>query len=135
MRDTTMAKAKKVKLPKHIGGVKIPKELRKKGGALLEKANSAAGREVIAGALTMAAAAATSAVQRQRASRFASAPPEAPVPPVPPVPPIPPVPPVPPVPPERPGEPGIADPQALADAIGNAAEAVLIKLFGTKRTG
>ncbi len=118
-----MSKTKKVKLPKRIGGVKIPKELRQAGGAILDKANSPAGREMIAAGLTMAAAAATAAVRKQRGAARPSTPPAAPeTPDVP-------------LAPTRPGEPGIGDPQALADAIGNAADAVLTRLFGAKKPG
>jgi hypothetical protein len=65
---TTMAKKKsdKAKLPKRIGGVKLTKELRKAGGALLKKANTPVGRELIAVGLSMAAAAATKAARRER---------------------------------------------------------------------
>ncbi len=119
-----MSKTKK-KLPKRIAGVKIPKELRAAGGALLEKADSPAGREMLAAGLAMlatgAAAAATAAAQKHRAAPRAG------------VAPTPPVPPEAPDAPSRPGEPGLGDPQALADAIGNAADAVLTRLFGAKR--
>lgn len=118
------AGAKKGKLPKQVMGVKIPKDLRKAGDQLLEKANSPAGREVIAGALTMAAAAATAAVARGREKKAAAAP-----------------------------EAGVGgtrasmgasadatphgtqrapDPQAFADAFGQAAEMALGRLFGKR---
>lgn len=45
-----------IKLPKTVAGVKVPKELRRKGEALIDKANSPAGREAIAAGLTMVAA-------------------------------------------------------------------------------
>lgn len=127
-------KHKKAKLPKEVLGVKLPKEVREVGGALLEKANSPQGREMLAAGLTMAAAAATAALAKGRAERAAKpdapCPPEAPVPPVPPVPPVSPVPPVPPVPPQ--GTQTQPDPQAIADAVGKAAEAMLGRLFGRK---
>jgi len=116
-----MSKKKTPKLPKTIGGVKIPKELRKTGGALLAKANSPAGREMMAAGLTMAAtglaAAATAAAARQSAKPRTGAPPK---------------PPMPPSQPRQPGEPGVADPQAFADAIGDAVDAALARVFGKK---
>ena len=54
-------KTKKAKLPKAVMGVKLPKEVREIGGALLEKAQSPQGREMLAAGLTMAAAAAPDA--------------------------------------------------------------------------
>lgn len=49
--------SKKVKLPKEIGGVKVPKPWRKAAEAAIEQAASPAGLEVAAAALTAAAAA------------------------------------------------------------------------------
>jgi outer membrane biosynthesis protein TonB len=121
-------KHKKAKLPKEVLGVKLPKEVREVGGALLEKANSPQGREMLAAGLTMAAAAATAALAKGRAERAAK--PNAPRPPEAPVPPVPPVSPVPPVPPQ--GTQTQPDPQAIADAVGKAAEAMLGRLFGRK---
>ncbi|MEH3047397.1 hypothetical protein [Sphingomonas adhaesiva] len=102
-------KAKKGRLPKEVLGVKLPKELRKAGDQLIEHAASPQGRQAIAGALTMAAAAATAAMARGRDNgrdRASDA-----------------------------GEPAqgttrAPDPQAVADVVGKAAEAVLGKLFG-----
>lgn len=68
-----MAKGKKAKLPKKIGGLKLPKELRKAGGKLAKVAASPAGRELIAAGLGLAAAAATAAVEKDRARRRAAA--------------------------------------------------------------
>jgi hypothetical protein len=99
---------KKAKLPKQVLGVKIPKELRKAGGALLEHANSPAGREVIAAGLTVAAAAATAALTRHR------------------------------TPPtdagagDGSGTTRPSEPQAFADAIGQVAETALSRLFGAR---
>lgn len=121
-------KHKKAKLPKEVLGVKLPKEVREVGGALLEKANSPQGREMLAAGLTMAAAAATAALAKGRTERAAK--PDAPRPPEAPVPPVPPVPPDPPVPPQ--GTQTQPDPQAIADAVGKAAEAMLGRLFGRK---
>lgn len=126
-----MGKKKKAKLPKEVMGVKLPKEVREIGGALLEKAQSPQGREMLAAGLTMAAAAATAAVAKGRAKREAAAAPETPVSPVPPASAEGPEPPVPPVPPQ--GTQMQPDPQAIADAVGKAAEAMLGRLFGEKR--
>ncbi|WP_137897497.1 hypothetical protein [Sphingomonas sp. 2SG] len=122
-------KTKKAKLPKEVLGIRLPKELREAGGALLEKANSPQGREMLAAGLTMAAAAATAAVAKGRAKREAAG--ERPVPPVPPVPGAAPEPPRPPEPPQ--GTQAQPDPQAIADAVGKAAEALLGRLFGGKK--
>ena len=64
-----MAKDKKAKLPKRIGGLKLPKELRRTGGRIADMVNSPAGRELIAAGLTMAAAAVKAAVEKDRAKR------------------------------------------------------------------
>lgn len=106
---------KKGTLPKRIAGVKIPKELRRKGDALIEKANSPAGREAIAAGLTMAAAAASAAVAKRAAAKPAPA--------------------------EEQPAPGAApsgttkapDPQAIAAAVSQAAEAVLGKFFAARK--
>ena len=111
-------KTKKAKLPKEVMGVKLPREVREIGGALLEKAQSPQGREMLAAGLTMAAAAATAAVAKGRAKREAAAAPEAPTPPTPPTPPQ--------------GTQTQPDPQAIAEAVGKAAEAMLGRLFGGK---
>lgn len=129
-----MGKKKKAKLPKEVMGVKLPKEVREIGGALLEKAQSPQGREMLAAGLTMAAAAATAAVAKGRAKREAAAAADGPVPPTSPAPPeapVPPVPPIPPVPPQ--GTQMQPDPQAIAEAVGKAAEAMLGRLFGGKK--
>jgi hypothetical protein len=52
-----MAKKKAKKLPKTIGGVKIPKKVRKQGGELLAKVNTPMGRELLAAGLVAAGAA------------------------------------------------------------------------------
>lgn len=138
--------AKKVKLPKRVAGVKVPKELRKTAERtiaavqerVLTEVQGPKGQEMIAAALALAAAGASAAVVRARAERETPptppAPPEAPMPPVPPVAPVPPLPPVPPQ-----GEGSVAgaggrpDAQAMADAFGQVAEQVLGRLFGGKR--
>jgi hypothetical protein len=119
-------KTKKAKLPKEVLGIRLPKELREAGGALLEKANSPQGREMLAAGLTMAAAAATAAVAKGRTKREAAA--ERPVPPVPPTPGETPEPPKAPQ-----GTQTQPDPQAIAEAVGQAAEALLGRLFGGKK--
>ncbi len=98
-------KAKKGRLPKEVLGVKLPKELRKAGDRMIEQASSPQGRQAIAGALTMAAAAATAAIARGREKPADAA--EA-----------------------AQGTTRAPDPQAVADVVGKAAEAVLGKLFG-----
>lgn len=82
-RDTKTAKPKKGKIPKEIAGIKIPKELRKTGEALIATANSPAGRSMlISGATAMMATMASrmqSAGQPGRAPHSApSVPPRAP---------------------------------------------------------
>jgi hypothetical protein len=119
-------KTKKAKLPKEVLGIRLPKEVREAGGALLEKANSPQGRELLAAGLTMAAAAATAAVAKGRTKRDATA--DRPVPPTPPAPGETPEPPKPPQ-----GTQTQPDPQAIADAVGKAAEAMLGRLFGGKK--
>lgn len=48
--------AKAGKIPKKVGGIKIPKKLRKSGEKLIEKAQSPQGQQVIASGLAIAAA-------------------------------------------------------------------------------
>lgn len=57
---------KKAKLPKRIAGVKVPKQLRGPGAALLEGINSPIGREMLGAGLAMVAAA---AVARSKTGR------------------------------------------------------------------
>lgn len=52
-----MAKKKAKKLPKTIAGVKLPKKVRKQGGALLAKVDTPLGRELLAAGLVAAGAA------------------------------------------------------------------------------
>ncbi|WP_066485584.1 hypothetical protein [Sphingomonas sp. CCH9-F2] len=128
MSDVGGKKAKKGRLPKEILGVKLPKELRKAGDELIGQAGaamaSAAGRQAIAGALTVAAAAASAAIARKAAEGAAPAPAPSPAA-------------------AGPGpETGDAaapqgtqrapDPQAVADAVVQAADAVLGRLFGKR---
>ena len=128
--------AKKTKrIPKTIGGVKLPKELRQKGEALLDRgeallaqANTPAGREVLTAGLTMAAAAASAAIvnagrERAKAAEAAAAPEPA----------APPTPPSPPPQGTPQGTQRTPDPQVIADALTQAAEQVLGRLFGGKK--
>lgn len=67
-----MAKDKKKRrIPKEIGGVKVPKELRQTGEAIIDtvltRVNSPEGKAMIAGGLSMAATALMAAAERQRA--------------------------------------------------------------------
>ncbi|MBK1836572.1 hypothetical protein JHL17_04035 [Azospirillum sp. YIM B02556] len=55
----TKAKKAKLKLPKKIAGIKIPKQLRKPSGSLLAFLETAEGREIAAGALVAIAGALT----------------------------------------------------------------------------
>lgn len=100
----------KFKMPKDIGGFKVPKDLRKTGEAIIEKANSPEGRQVIAAGLAMATTAAVAAMERQKAKKPAEPEPAA----------------------QKPGDPGTQSPQAVADAIGQAAEMMLGRFFGKK---
>ncbi|MEI5685641.1 hypothetical protein [Sphingomonas kyungheensis] len=131
-------KKAKAKLPKEVLGIRLPKEVREVGGVLLEKANSPQGREWLAAGLTMAATAATAAVAKGQARRSEATRPaaERPVPPTPPATPVPPSgdgPPEPPRPEAPPqGTQTQPDPQAIAAAVGKAAEAMLGRLFGGK---
>lgn len=118
-------KQKKAKLPKEVLGIRLPKEVREVGGALLEKANSPHGREMLAAGLTMAAAAASAAVAKGKAQRQATRP-------------TPPAPDGPAAdastpPPGAQGTQTQPDPQAIAEAVGKAAEAMLGRLFGGTR--
>ena len=112
-----MAKTKKTKIPKRIAGVKLPKELRRTGEAILEKANSPQGREMLAAGLTMAAAAATAAVARSREQAAATtsagdpAPGDA----------------------GKPSTPDTPDPMAFVTVMGGLAEAALGKFFAAKK--
>jgi hypothetical protein len=108
---------KKGKLPKEVLGVKIPKELRRAGERVLAQAQTPHGREMIATGLTMAATAAAAALAKGRERPAAPAPHAAPREGAP-----------------RPeaGTQRTPDPQAVADAIGQAADAVLGRLFGKR---
>ncbi|WP_158638034.1 hypothetical protein [Sphingomonas ginsenosidivorax] len=137
-REDDMAKTKdgtkktdkpKVKIPKEIAGFKVPKELRKKGEALIERANSPEGRQAIASGLAMvgglvaANAARKAEAKASETAKPAAASPEAPQseaskaetkPETP-----------------KPGTPGI-NPQQMADQIGAAADMLLGRIFAKR---
>lgn len=100
------------KIPKEIGGIKVPKEARRAGEALIEKASSPAGRQALASGLAMAASMAAAAAARQ--SRPTAARPAEPDP-------------------EKrdPGTSG-TDATRVADALGDAANAFMNRVFGHK---
>ena len=99
-------------IPKHIGGVKLPKELRRQGEALIAKANSPEGRAAIAKGLTMAAAVATAAAAKSQARAAVDAARS-----------------------DGTQAAGAAplDGEAIAQAVSNVADAVLGRLFGAKK--
>ena len=102
------------RIPKEIGGVKIPKEARRAGEAILEKANSPEGRQMLASGIAMAATAAAAMAARQARGPAAAKPaPDA-------------------ARPDRPGQGGTVDPHQVADAIGQAANAFMNKMFGAR---
>jgi hypothetical protein len=122
-KKTKTKKPRTAKLPKAVLGIRLSKEVREAGGALIEKANSPQGREMLAAGLTMAAAAATAAVAKARTTReqAADSPAQASPPGA-----------------ERPGATSPQgtqtqpDPQAIVEVVGKAAEAMLGRLFGSK---
>ena len=63
-----MAKSDKSKLPKKVGGVKVPKALRK-SGALETLVGSEAGRRILADAILAAASAAAAALTGDRSGK------------------------------------------------------------------
>ena len=113
----------KLRLPKEIAGFKLPKELRKSGDALIEKANSPEGRQAIASGLAMVGGLVAANAARKQAAAAATPPPE-------------------PTKPEpaaakpaeaasAPGKPGI-DPQHISDQIGAAADMLLGRIFAKR---
>ncbi|MBW6528468.1 hypothetical protein KZ813_16615 [Sphingomonas sp. RHCKR7] len=62
---------RRAKLPKELFGVKLPKELRRQGEAWIERAQSPAGQQAIASALTAVAGMAASAVAAKAAEKAA----------------------------------------------------------------
>ncbi len=79
-KESKTAKPKKGKLPKEIAGIKIPKELRKTGEALIATANSPAGRSMLISGATavMATMAARMRTANQPGGTPHAAPPAAP---------------------------------------------------------
>jgi len=65
-------KKKAAKLPKRLAGVKIPKAIRRSGGALLQQANTPLGRELIAAGLVAAGAALAKKDEVRRAAKAAA---------------------------------------------------------------
>ena len=98
------------RIPKEIGGMKIPKEARRAGEAILEKANSPAGRQALASGLAMAATAAAALAAKQARTPPPGAKAE----------------------PDQPGQAGTTDPHQVADAIGQAATAFMAQMFGPR---
>lgn len=116
----------KMKIPKEIAGFKVPKDLRKKGEALIERANSPEGRQAIASGLAMVGGlVAANAARKQAESAKAAEAKAAPKPdagttsaqadggPT------------------APGKPGI-NPQQMADQIGAAADLLLGRIFAKR---
>lgn len=102
-------------IPKRIAGVKLPKEVRRKGEALIAQATSAEGQAARAKGLTMAAGLATMAAERSRRARPAAAEAAqssegAPPPTTPPL-----------------------EPAKVVEAVQTVADAVLGRLFGGKK--
>lgn len=135
----------KTRFPKEVGGVEMPVDVRRADDALIGRVHSRLGREALTAGLTLAAAAVIAARGDGRDGPDpdrkpkpkpddAPEPPIAPEPPTPPVPPAPPVAPVPPTPPESraAAKPAVTtvEAQAIADALGNVAEAALTRFLG-----
>ena len=97
-----MTKAKR-RIPKQVGGSKIPKQLRKKGEELLERVDTPMGREMLATGIGLAATAAAAAIARKSAKPQAATAPDVPA---------------------KPGEPGIDPRHDLGDAIAGVAAAL-----------
>ena len=138
----------KTRFPKEVGGVEMPADVRRAGDALIGRVHSRLGREALAAGFTLAAAAVIAAKGNGRDGPApdtkpkpkpddAPEPPIAPEPPVPPKPPVAPVAPVPPTPPEprTAAKPAVTnvEAQAIADALGNVAEAALSRFLGGRR--
>lgn len=99
-------KAKGAKLPKQVAGVKIPKELRRKGDALLAQAASPEGRAAIAKGMSVVAGAAAAMAQAAAAKGGAKTPAAGAA-----------------------SDKPVANPDALGDAIGAGVDALLGRLF------
>jgi len=68
-KDADKGAGRSAKLPKELFGVKLPKELRRQGEAWIERAQSPAGQQAIASALTAVAGVAASAVAAKAAEK------------------------------------------------------------------
>ena len=101
---------KAFRIPKKVAGVKVPKEARRAGEALLERASSPHGRQAIASGLAMAATAAAAMAARQARGPTPAAEPVH----------------------GKPGEPGIHDMQRAGEAIGKAVETVMERFFAKR---
>lgn len=99
------------RIPKKVAGVKVPKEARRAGEALLEKASTPQGRQAIASGLAMAATAAASVAARQARGPAPAAEPVS----------------------GKPGEPGIRDTHRAGEAIGRAVETMFDRFFAQRR--
>jgi hypothetical protein len=95
------------RIPKEIGGIKVPKEARRVGQALIEKAASPEGRQVLASGLAMAATAAAAVAARQARDQGANAKGAS----------------------DADDQRAPVDPGRLADALGGAATAFMASLF------
>ncbi len=105
--EDIMAKIKKAKrIPKRIGGVKLPKQLRKRGEALIDRVGSVEAQAAIAKGLTIAAGLANLAAERTRQAKSAANDP-APPPPL--------------------------DPVKVASAVSTVANEVLGRLFAGRK--
>ncbi len=93
------------RIPKEIGGIKVPKETRRAAEAVIEKVRGPEGRKMVASGLAMAATAAAAMAAKQAQAKKAE--PE----------------------PAKPGQSGTVDSQQVADAIGQAATAFMSKFF------
>ena len=101
------------RIPKQIAGIRVPKEVRRRGEALIDAAASPHGREVIARGLTMAATLANLAAQRGKPAPAEAEPVAGEAASPSPTPPL--------------------DPQKLAEAVTTVADAVLGRLFPGKK--
>jgi len=102
---------KAFRIPKKVGGVKVPKEARRAGEALLEKASSPEGRQAIASGLAMAASAAAAVAARQARGPASAAEPVA----------------------GKPGDPGIHDLHRAGEAINKAVETMVERFFAPRK--
>lgn len=108
-----MAKKNKkgFRIPKEIGGIKVPKEARRAGEALIDKANSPEGRQILMSGLAMAATAAAAAAARSSRPEAAAAKPTG----------------------DATRQETQVDPHKVVDAIGDAASAFMSSLFAGSR--